>query len=138
MKKVLCLFLCVMTMFAFSACSNENGLLSDLQISKDAIDYILVMNDQGQEVKITNQSDYAFLFNYTYQGEFPGDRLHELFLFPKARTLTICCGTDTKVTITLLEDGSIVTGEKSEGPYKMYTSDAFGKTDVKAFGEMIN
>ncbi len=132
MKKGLCLLLCVITVFAFSACNDDNGLLSDLQISKDEIEYVLITDDQMQEVKITDKNDFSFLFDYVYKGELPDDRLHELFLFPNARTLTICYGTDKNSKITLLEDGSIVTGEKGEGPYRMYISDTLEKANAQA------
>lgn len=137
MKKGLCLLLCFVTIFAFSACGDttkepENSLLSDLQISRDDIDYVLIPSEQMQEIKITNQNDFSFLFDYVYEGEFPGDRLHELYLFPAARSLTICCGEDNNIKITVLEDGSIVTGTETTGPYKMYTSDALEKANAQA------
>lgn len=137
MKKGLCLLLCFITIFAFSACDDttkepENSLLSDLQISRDAIDYVLVTNNQMQEIKITDQNDFAFLFDYVYKGEFPGDRLHELYLFPAARSLTICCGEDNNIKVTVLEDGSIVTGTGTTEPYKMYISDTLEKANAQA------
>lgn len=141
MKKGLCL-LCFITILFFSACDNaieepENGLLSDLQISRDEIDYVLITNDQMQEIKITDRNDFAFLFDYVYEGEFPDDRLHELFLFPSARTLTICCDADTKLKMTVLEDGSIVTGDGSADPYQLYTSETLGKTEAQALRTLI-
>lgn len=142
MKKGLCLLLCFVAILAFSACDNaikepENSLLADLQISGEHIAYILITDEQMEEIKITNPDDFSFLVDYTYQSEFPEDRLHELYLFPNAKNLTVCCADGNTAQVTVMEDGSIVTGVGTEGPYKMYTSDTLEKANRQFLGALL-
>ncbi len=96
------------------------------EIESFAINY----ENSADTVFITDKNDLEFLLNYTYDGRFPTDRLHELYVFPSYCVFTATVN-GSKTTMYLLKDGSIAKKEmcgdsgipESEVPYEIYTAD---------------
>lgn len=96
------------------------------EIEKLEINY---KNSTGT-VFITDKNDLEFLLNYKYNGRFPTDRLHELYVYPPY-CVFIATVNGSKTTMYLLKDGSIAKKEmcgdsgvpESERTYEIYTAD---------------
>ena len=96
------------------------------EIEKFEINY---ENSTGT-VLVTDKQDLEFLLNYTYNGRFPTDRLHEVYVYPPYCLLTATVN-GFETSMYLLKDGSIVKKEmcgdsgvpESEVPYELYTAD---------------
>lgn len=147
MKNLTCILLCLMILFSMAACEEgvtepEGSLLYDLQINRDEIDYISITDNQMTEIKITDKQAISYLYGYTYTGEFPGDRLHELFLKPTARDLRIYYG-KSMANLILLEDGSIVVQKMdnesvSAVAYYLYNADSASEAmDTEVLEDLI-
>lgn len=96
------------------------------EIEKFEINY---ENSTGM-VLVTDKQDLEFLLKYTYNGRFPTDRLHEVYVYPPYCLLNATVN-GSETSMYLLKDGSIVKKEmcgdsgvpESERSYEIYTSD---------------
>lgn len=84
----------------------------------------------AEPILITDKKDLTFLQKYTADGDFPADRLHELYIYPPYCTLTVTVN-GFEETLHLLEDGGIakkvMCGDsgvpEAEKSYEIYTAD---------------
>ncbi len=139
---ILCLILCL----GLCACqkseptesnkSNVNSseeykttLIRNLTASEDVSNiesFKIEYKNAAKAVFITNKDDLMFLKEYTYGGDFPTDRLHELYVYPPHCLITV----NESTKLYLLEDGSIakqvMCGDsgvpESERTYEIYTA----------------
>jgi len=82
-------------------------MLNAISIKFDEISYITIQDNQANDIKITNSTDFEFLKDYGYSGEYDSTQLHILYLFPDTRKLNIITK-NTTITVSLLESGNIV------------------------------
>lgn len=139
---ILCLILCL----GLCACqkaepsesnnSNSNGsgeykttLIRNLTASEDVsnIESLKIeYKNAAEPIDVTEKNDLNFLKEYTYGGDFPTDRLHELYVYPPHCLITV----NESIKLYLLEDGSIakqvMSGDsevsESQKTYEIYTA----------------
>ncbi len=107
----------------------KTTLIRNLTASEDVSNiesFKIEYKNVAEAVFITNKDDLMFLKEYTYGGDFPTDRLHELYVYPPHCLITV----NESIKLYLLEDGSIakqvMCGDsgvpESERTYEIYTA----------------
>ncbi len=108
----------------------ETTLIRNLTASEDVsnIESLKIeYKNAAEPIDVTEKNDLNFLKEYTYGGDFPTNRLHELYVYPPHCLITV----NESIKLYLLEDGSIakqVMSGDSEVPedertYEIYTAE---------------
>lgn len=150
MKKAFVLIMILGLCFGLCACKKAEPTQSNNSVESNVGEYkpTLIRNLTASEnvgkiekfeinyengagtVFVTDKQDLEFLLNYTYNGRFPTDRLHEVYVYPPYCLLTATVN-GFETSMYLLKDGSIVKKEmcgdsgvpESEITYEIYTVD---------------
>jgi hypothetical protein len=94
---------------------DENSLRG--VIGAGNIEYIRVLgcfDGRYGEITLTESSDFSFLHEYIYQGEYSGE-LHELFLFPFTKRAYVYIANGERIHLYILNTGEIVFREMLDG-----------------------
>jgi hypothetical protein len=113
MKKFL-FAIVVLVVFALgSGCGSADATLDENSlrgaIGAGEIEYIRVLGcfDGHGEMTLAESSDFSFLDEYIYQGEYSGE-LHELFLFPFTKRAYVYIANGERAHFYILNTGEIV------------------------------
>ena len=147
MKRIFVLILSLCLVLGLCACKKEGSAKSNNSQANDSEEYktTLIRNltasedvsniesfkieykNAAEPIFVTDKNDLEFLKEYTYGGDFPTDRLKELYVYPPHCLITV----NESEKMYLLEDGSIakevMCGDsevpESERTYEIYTAD---------------
>jgi len=124
MKKLCCFLMLSVLILTCCSCGEQNtfvegNLLYDLgaksfdDIEKVEFLYKEYQGDYEEKLVITQEKDIELLLDYKYSSVYPGDKLHELFIYPTNSIYVTINGIQHQ--LCLGDDGSLTTvpGNKS-------------------------
>lgn len=133
--------LIIISAIVFTSCGGRTPLLSDLGTAPDKVVSIILQNNDGESVEVTDTEDLARFNSYTKSEKMPAERELEIFDDTNYTLCTVVTSDNKEIAFYIWNTGEIICslGDNLDTDYYIYTAEnSADKADSAYIEDMFN